>query len=150
MGSLKQVDPDVTVAPKAVLLQDTLLVHLLTSLHPCLWALGKGGNCFTGMSLLGMGKEEDLGLGPWAGGHPPALHGHPLLQQLPHQVCQGDGPWRAVWGLPGGTGAHQKLLGLWTPRNVGFPGSAALWSHLHYKGQCYMSCLWPCWKGAMF
>lgn len=106
MGSLKQVDPDVTGALKAVLLQHTLVVHLLTSLHPCLWALGKGGNCFTCMSLLGMGKEADLGLGLWAGGHPPALHGHPLLQQLPHQVCQGDGPWRAVWGLPGGTGAY--------------------------------------------
>lgn len=112
MGSLKQVDPDVTGALKAVLLQHTLVVHLLTSLHPCLWALGKGGNCFTCMSLLGMGKEADLGLGLWAGGHPPALHGHPLLQQLPHQVCQGDGPWRAVWGLPGGTGAYQKMLGL--------------------------------------
>lgn len=38
-------------------------MHLLTSLHPCLWALGKGGNCFiTGMPLLGMGKEVDLGL----------------------------------------------------------------------------------------
>lgn len=52
--------------------------------------------------------------GPWACGHlghPPALLGQPLLQQLP-QVCQGDGPWRAVWGLPGGTGASQKLLGL--------------------------------------
>ena len=62
MGSLKQVDPDVTAAPKAALLQDVLLVHLLTSLHPCLWALRKGGNHFiTGMSLLGMGKEADLG-----------------------------------------------------------------------------------------
>lgn len=68
MGSLKQVDPHVTAAPKAVLLQDILLVHLLTSLHPCLWALGKGGNCFTDMSFLGMGKEVDVGLGPWAGG----------------------------------------------------------------------------------
>lgn len=112
MGSLEQVDPDVTVAPKAALLQDTLLVHLHTSLHPCLWALEKGGNCFvTGVSLLGMGKEEHLGLGPWAGGRPPALHGHPLLQQLPHQACQGDGPRRALWALPGGTGAYQKLLG---------------------------------------
>lgn len=141
MGSLEQVDPDVTAAPKAVLLQDTLLVHLHTSLHPCLWALGKGGNCFiTGVSLLGMGKEEDLGLGPWAGGRSPALHGHPLLQQLPHQACQGDGPWRAVWGLPGDTG---PIRSCWdsarTPRHVGFSGSAALRSLLHYKGQCYMS-----------
>lgn len=113
MGSLKQVDPDVTAAPKAAQLQDTLLVHFLTPLHPCLWALGKGGSCFiTVMSLLGMGNEVHLGLGPWAGGLPPELHGQPLLQQLPQQVCQGDGPWRAVWGLPGGTGAYQKLLGL--------------------------------------
>lgn len=42
MGSLEQIDPGVIVAPKAVLLQNTLLVHLLSSLHPCLWALGKG------------------------------------------------------------------------------------------------------------
>lgn len=54
MGSLKQVDPDVTAAPKAAQLQDTLLVQLLTPLHHCLWALGKGGSCFiTVMSLLG-------------------------------------------------------------------------------------------------
>lgn len=112
MGSLKQVDPDVTAAPKAAQLQDTLLVHFLTPLHPCLWALGKGGSCFiTGMSLLGKENEAGLGLGPWACGHPPPLYGQPLLQQLP-QVCQGDGPWRAAWGLPGGTGASQKLLGL--------------------------------------
>lgn len=132
MGSLKQVDPDVTAAPKAAQLQDTLLVHLLTPLHPCLWALGKGGSCFiTGMSLLGKENEADLGWAPghvaiWAGGHPPALHGQPLLPQLP-QLCQGDGPWRAVWGLPGGTGV---LRSCWdsarTPRNVGFSGSAAL------------------------
>lgn len=43
MGSLEQIKPGVTVAPKAVLLQNTLLVHLLRSLYPCLWALGKGG-----------------------------------------------------------------------------------------------------------
>lgn len=46
MGSLEQIDPGVTAAPKAVLLQDTLLVHLLRTLHACLWAPGKGEKLF--------------------------------------------------------------------------------------------------------
>lgn len=122
MGSLKQVDPNVTAAPKAVLLQDTLLVHLLTSLHPCFWAPGKGENVLLLVCRF-WEWEADLGLGShccslrrapgqvaiWAGGRPPALHSHLLLQLLPQQVYQGDGPWRACGGCQE---AYEKLLGL--------------------------------------
>lgn len=43
-------------------------------------------------------------------------------------ICQeAKGPIRSCWDSAR------------TPRNIGFSGSAALWSLLHYKGQCYMS-----------
>lgn len=110
MGSLKQVDADVTAAPKAVLLQDTLLVHLLTSLHPCL-GTGKRGKLVYWYVIFGNGKGSGPGTGSldrWLS----SSTAQAQLQQLPHQVCQGDGLWRAVWGPPGGTEPYQKLLGL--------------------------------------
>lgn len=42
--------------------------------------------------------------------------------------CQeAQGPIRSCWNYAR------------TPRNVGFSGSAALWSLLHHKGQCYVT-----------
>lgn len=59
MGSLEQIDPGVTVAPKAVLLQNTLLVHFPIFGH---WE--RREKCFaTDRSFLGMGKKVDVGLG---------------------------------------------------------------------------------------
>lgn len=130
MGSLKQVDPDVIVAPKATLLQDTGC--WCTSSHLCCIPVfghrGRGEivlllecHCWEWerkwtWDLLQPTESPMAGgrLGAWPSSSiawPPPAAAAPTAG-VGGFTYQGDGPWRAVWRLLGGTGSYQKLLGL--------------------------------------
>lgn len=63
MGILEQIDPRVTVASKAVLLQETLLGHLPRPLISVFGHWKRGKNVLLWHVILGNEKEVDVGLG---------------------------------------------------------------------------------------